>query len=86
MFIGGVIDDQIHYDPNPGLMGFRQERVKVLHRAEFIHNGIVIGDVIAVVVIGRTVDRTEPDHVDPKFCKVRDFGTDAVQVADSVPV
>ena len=63
-----------------------QQRVEVGHRAEVLHDGAVVGDVVAVVVVGRLVDRGEPDDIDAELLEIRDAARDARQVADAVAV
>ena len=86
VFVGGVIDDQVHHYFDPAFMRRRQHPVKILHRAELVHDRLVIADVVTVVVVGRLVDRGEPDHVDPKLLQVIQLRRDPVQVADAVAV
>ena len=52
MFIGGMINYQIHDDTNTAAVCFFQQFVKILHCAEFIHDCLIIADIVAVVIIG----------------------------------
>ena len=85
-FIGGVVDHQIHQDPDAALMRLGQQLVKILHGAELVHDGPVVGDVVAVVVVRRAVDGVEPDHVGAQPLNVVKPLNDTAQIADPVAV
>ena len=57
MFIGGVVDHQVHHQANATRFHARQHGVKVGHGAELFHDAAIVAYVVAVVVIGRIVDR-----------------------------
>ena len=57
MFIGGVVDHQVHHQANATGFHARQHGVKVGHGAELFHDAAIVAYVVAVVVIGRIVDR-----------------------------
>ena len=86
MLVRRMIDHQIHYDPDPFLVRFFEQIVKILHRAELVHDLFVIGNVIAVVRIRGLIDRRKPDHVDSQIGQVIQFFPDPVQIADPVVV
>jgi len=48
------------------------------------HDGAVIADVVAVVVVGRLVDRVQPDDVYAQALDVVQPGGDAAEVADAI--
>ena len=58
------------------------EVVEVGERAEQRVDVLVVGDVVAVVVLRRAVDRREPDDVDAEGGEVVDVLDDPAQVAD----
>ena len=86
VFIGGVIDDEVHHDLQMMLVCLGEHAVKVLHRTELGHDVPVIGDVIAIVVVRGLVNRGEPEYVDTELFQIRQVLRDAVQVADPVSV
>ena len=51
MFIGCMVDHEIHDDTDVAHMRFRQKPVKILHASEFFHDLSVITDIISVIVI-----------------------------------
>ncbi len=86
MLVGGVVDHQVHDDfQSPGV-GLGQQAVEVGHGAELLHDGLVVADVVAVVVIGGAVHRGEPDNVDAQLLDVVQLAGDAGQIADAVSV
>ena len=58
---GGVIDDQVHDDLQAQGVGLLDELVHVAEGAELGIDVAVVGDVVAVVLAGGTVDRGKPD-------------------------
>ena len=86
MLVRGVVDHQVHHDPDAPLMGLGQQGVKVLHGAEPGVDGPVVGDVVAVVIHGGIHDGAQPQHIDPQVLQIVQPGADAVQVPDAVPV
>ena len=57
VFIGSVIDNKIHHDLEPTLVGLGQQLVHIVERAEQRINVLIVGNVIAVVVLRRLIDR-----------------------------
>ncbi|MNW66103.1 hypothetical protein D3C74_445440 [compost metagenome] len=64
MLIGGVVDDEIHHQLDAAFMQPGEQLLPVAQGAEFIHNILIIADVVPVVVIRRFIDRRQPDHID----------------------
>ena len=58
VFVAGVIDDEIHHQLQLTLFHRCEKLIEIVHRAELRHNLGIITDVVAIVVIGRIVDRT----------------------------
>ena len=52
VLIGGVIHHQIDDHPQAPGMGFGQQTVEVCHGAEFVLDGLIVADVVAVVPSG----------------------------------
>ena len=57
MLIAGVIDDEIHDDADIPLFRFGNEGVHFLQRAVIGVDIAVIADIVAVILIGRGIDR-----------------------------
>ena len=70
VFIGSVIDNKIHHDLEPALVGLGQQLVHIVERAEQGVDVLVVGDVVAVVVLRGPVDRREPEHIHAKIGKI----------------
>ena len=58
-----MIHHHVHDDLNAALLRFRKELVKICHRPEHRINGIVIGDIIAVIYHRRRIDGAQPDNI-----------------------
>ena len=86
MLVGGVVHHKVHDDLEAEAVCGREHLVEVFHRAEFGHDIAVIGDVVAVVVVGGFVDGREPDHVRAELLNIRKSCGDARKVADAVAV
>ena len=86
MLVGRVVDHQIHHDLQTAPVRLGEQLVHVLQRAEQRVDVLVVGDVVAVVVLRRPVDRGQPQHVHAKISQIIETAGDALQVADAVAV
>jgi len=86
MLIARMVDDQIHDDFDACRMGFFQQFREVGHRPEIGMDILVIGDVVAVVDVRRSVDGVQPDEIDAQRLQIGQFFDDALQIADAVVV
>ena len=57
VFIGSVIDNKIHHDLEPTLVGLGQQLVHIVERAEQRINVLIVGNIVAIVVLRRLVYR-----------------------------
>ena len=80
MFIGRVVENQIHDDFYVALICRRDELVKVCKRAESRINARVVSNVVAVVDHGRRINRRQPNRTDAKAFDVVKLINDAAQV------
>ena len=86
MLVGGVVDDEVHDQPDAALVQRGHQLVELRERAEQRVDVLVVADVVAVVVHRRAVDRREPDDVDTEPGEVVDVGEDPAEIADPVAV
>ena len=86
MLVGGVVDDEVKEEPHAAVMEAVKQPVEVVHRAERVHDGAVVADVVAVVGVGRLVHRPEPDDVDAEPVQIVEALDHAGQVANAVAV
>ena len=86
VLIGGVVDDEVHHELDAVLVRGFEQLVEVFHGAELGHDGTVVGDVVAVVVVRGGVDGGEPQHLNAQVGEVRNLLGDTGQVADAVAV
>ena len=86
VLVGGVVDHQVHHQLHPAGVDGLGQLVDVGQRAEHRVDRLVVGDVVAVVVLGGGEDRREPHHVDAEPGDVVEVVDDAPDVAVPVPV
>jgi len=86
VFVGGVIDDQIHDEFDVPVVEFLDQALPVSHIPELVHDRAVVGDVVAVIGVRRLVDRAQPHDVDAQFVEIVDLLDDSGDVADPVPI
>ena len=86
VLVGGMVDHQVHHQLDATLMHAGQQLLPVGQRAELVHDVLVVADVVAVVVVGRLVDRRQPDHVDAQVLEIIELADNPAQVADAVAV
>ena len=86
MLVGRVVDHQIHHDLQTALVRFGKQLVHILQRAEQRIDILIIGNIVAIVILRRLVDRAQPHHVHAKIGQIIETAGDAFQVADAVAV
>src|ERR1700759_5334188 len=84
MGIGGMVDDQLGNDAQPTAMGFRDEQFEVLAGAVLRVDVVIIGDVVAVILTRRWVERQQPDGVDPEILDVIQLSGETGEVTNAV--
>ena len=73
MFIRSMIDHQVHHDLNPMVMSTLQHAVIILHGTKFFHDCLIIADIIAIILIGRLINRRQPDHINTQLLQIIHF-------------
>jgi len=81
-----VVRDDVEEDADPTRLGFADQRVDVVKIAEDGLDGLVVGDVVPPVLVGRDGDGVEPDAVDAEPLEVIKARDDPRQVSDAVSV
>src|SRR3954447_1925089 len=81
-----MVDHEVHYQPQPAAVHLDQQFLPVGERAELVHDALVVADVVAVVVVGRLVDRRQRDDVDAEFLQIVEPADDPFQVTDPIAV
>ena len=84
--IGRVVDDEIDDDAHAELLGVVHELDEVAERAVLRVDAVVVGDVVAVVAVGRRVERQQPEAGDAEAGEVVEPPRQPVEVADAVAV
>ena len=86
VLVAGVVDHEVHDQLDPAVVQRGDQLVEVGQGAEGGVDVLVVADVVAGVVLGRGVDRREPDDVHAEPGEVVDPADDPAQVADAVAV
>ena len=86
VLVGGVVQHQIHDDADVPFFCLGNQAVHVGKGAEHGVNVLIVGDIVAVVVLGGLEHRGQPDGVDAQFLQIVQLGDDAGNVAQPVAV
>ena len=86
VFVGGVVDHEVHDESHVAVVHLGEQSVEVRHRAVLFENRPVVPDVVAVVLVGRVVQRVHPDDVHAQVVEVVQSFDDALDVPDAVAV
>ena len=86
VLVRSVIDHQIEQHLHSQLMRPVQHFFELFKRPVIGMDILVVGDVIAVIRVGRGIDRAEPDAVHAQAFNIFQLVIDAVQIADPVSV
>ena len=86
MFVAAVIDDEVHDEADIAAVHLAEQGIEIGHCSKVLHDIPVIADIIAIVIIRRRINGIEPDHFDAEAFDIVEFGDDAFQVSDSIPI
>src|SRR6185312_12172143 len=83
---GRVVDDQIDDDPDADLFGMIHELDEIAERAELRMDRVIVGNVVAVVAIGRLIKRLQPEARNPEAGEIIEPPRQSREVADAISV
>ena len=86
MLVGGVVQHQFNDDANVALMSCIKEGFEIVECPVAGMDGIVVGDVVAVVAQRRWEERHEPERVNAELLQVVEPLRQANEVADAVSI
>ncbi len=86
MLVGGVVHDEVDDHPHPAVMGGADHLHEVAVIAQPRVDPVEVADVVAVVAIGRRVERHQPQARDAEIGQVVDASGETREVADAVVV
>ena len=86
VLVGGVVDDQLGDDAQAAAVRLAQEVAEVVAACRRRVDVGVVGDVVAVVLQRRGVERQQPDRGDAEVLEVVELRGQAAEVADAVAV
>ena len=86
VFVAGVVHHQVHDDPDPALVGAVEDLFESAHASVFPGDVHIVHHVVAVVRVGRGVERRKPYGVHMQRLDVVELFVHAHQVAHAVSV
>ena len=86
MLVRGVVDDQVHDQFHPKGVNVCDELIEVVHGPESGIDVLIIGNVVAIIGLGRAVDRREPQNINAQFLQVSQPGADPLEIAETISV
>ena len=86
MLIGGVVGNEVHQDADAARLCLRNEAVELRKRAIFLVDCIIVGNIIAVIPVGRGINRRKPEKIHPQLMQIIKLGDHAAKIADAIPV
>ena len=86
VLIRGVVNHQIHNDFEAEVVGGAKQFIHVIESAEHGVDVLVVGDIVAVIVLGRYVHGAQPNNVNAKFCHIGQAPGDSLDITDPVAV
>src|SRR5574344_122740 len=86
MLIRGVVHHQIHDNSNAPAFRFGNQMVHIRHRAEIRIDGAIVGNVIAIVGIGRSVNRRKPKDANAKVFQIVQLGNNSRDIPDAITI
>jgi hypothetical protein len=86
MLIGRVVDDEIDEHADAALLGAVSEFDEIADRSKSRIDCVVIGDVIAVILARRFLERHQPDRRDAETMQIVEAPHEALEIANAVGV
>jgi hypothetical protein len=86
MLIRGMIDDELGNDAQPSVVRCPHEPAEVTHGPVGRIDAAVLGDVVAVILERRGVERHDPDRRDTEIFDIIQLARESLEVADAVIV
>ena len=86
VLIGSVIQDQVHDQTHTtGVQGL-QQRLEVLQAAVYAGDLVEVGDVVAIILKRRRIDRHQPDAVNSQVFQIVEPSLQAFQITVTVSI
>ena len=86
VLVGGVVNHEIDDDADAALLAAMGELDEVAQRAVARIDAVIVLDVVAVVPVGRGLERHQPDRGDAKSVQVVEPALQALEIADAVSI
>ena len=86
MLVARVVHHEVRDDPDSSPVGVLHHRRQILEAAELGRDGHEVAYVVAAVMLGRGIERQQPQAVDPEPLEIFELLLQALEVADPVRV
>ena len=77
MLIGSMVDNKIQNDLDTMLMSFLDQLIHVLVTSKTCVDLPVITDIVSIIIIRRSINRIQPNHIDSQAFDVIQTGNDS---------
>ena len=86
VLVAAVVDHYVHDEFDAAVVHAFQHPIEIFHGAELFHDGPIVADVVAVIVVRRAVYRVQPHHIHAQALDVVQLFDDPFEVANAIPV
>ncbi len=86
VLVRGMIDDELCHHPESEAVRLSQHGSKIVECPVLGMNVLVVGDVVAVILEGRGVERHQPDGIDAEVADIPELRCETLKIADTVIV
>ena len=86
MLVGGVIDDEIDDHADAALLAAMSELYEVAQRTVARIDTVIVRDVVAIVLAGRSLKRHQPYRGDAETVQIVEAPQQTFKIADAVAV
>ena len=86
MFVRTVVHHKIHQDIHISFFRLFDQALHVFHSSETGINAVIIRDIVSLIRKGRFINWRKPDDIHAEILQVVQFGDNAGQIPDSVPL
>ena len=81
-----MVDDQVHDQFHPKGVNVCDEFIEIVYGPESGIDVLIIGNVVAIIGLGRAVNRREPQDINAQFLQVSQPGADPLEIAETISV
>ena len=86
MRIRGVIDDEVDDDADAALPAAMGELDEIAERAVARVDAVIVGNIVAVVLAGRGLERHQPDRGDAKAMQIIQPAQQSLEITNAIAI